>query len=376
MKITDVDYVLLTSPFWRSPRSYGTVQIFTEDGRVGMGEAYCGVNMPLACREAIGLLRAELIDQDARQLGSLVRHLELTVEYFDHGGMIFCLVGAIDWALHDLAAQRAGLPLHRLLNPDSSNSLQPYASTCSPIMPCDEAIEELHLRHAQGFRAAKIRIGCGRLTIDESIKRALTLLDRAPPGMRIGIDAGQQIFHTHGLWGLPQATALVNALEGSPCMFLEDPLLIHDMEGYQALREMEKVPIAGGEMFCEVEPFDRYFTAGAVHVGQPDACVVAGPRRMIEIGVLAKEHGIQLVTHGWAGPVAQMQNFHAALAMEACDMMERPVLNHPLLEDTIGELTTPQAGRVPAPETPGMGFTLTQEIIEKYPFSGVQMIIS
>jgi L-alanine-DL-glutamate epimerase-like enolase superfamily enzyme len=376
MTITNVDYVLLTSPWRNSTRSYGTVRIATEDGRVGLGEAYCGVNMPLACREAMGLMKTELIGKDAEEYEALVRHLERTVEYFDHGGMIFCLVGAVDWALHDLAAQRAELPLHRFLNPASSGALQPYASTGPGDMNVDQVAGELALRFDQGFRAAKIRVGCGQFTVEESIERALGILERGPPGMRVGVDAGQQIFHTSGLWDLATATRLVDALEGTGCMFLEDPLLIHDLEGYRALRDLNKVPIAGGEMFSEVEPFAQYFAAGAVQVGQPDACVVAGPRRMLEIGVLAKEYGVPLVTHGWAGPAAQMQNMHAALAMENCEMMERPVLNHPLLEETIGDHLILDDGWAIAPEKPGMGLELTQGTIDKYPFAGVQMMIS
>src|SRR5207302_1261319 len=144
----------------------------------------------------------------------------------------------------------------------------------------------------------------------------------------------------------------------------------------QALREMGKVPIAGGEMFNDVEPFRRYFEAGALDVGQPDACVVAGPQRCLQIGELAAKHGIPLIMHGWAGPVAQMQNIQAALAIEACDLVERTTYYHPLLEETIGDLLKLENGRMQAPSQPGMGVSLSPEILERYRFEGLSCIIA
>ena len=47
------------------------------------------------------------------------------------------------WALHDLAAQRENLPLHRYLNPASSPSVELYASTGIGLRNIRERVEHL-----------------------------------------------------------------------------------------------------------------------------------------------------------------------------------------------------------------------------------------
>jgi L-alanine-DL-glutamate epimerase-like enolase superfamily enzyme len=107
--------LLFTSEAAGGARSYGIVEIQTDDGRRGYGEPYAAVNMPSACHAAVAVLADEMVGRPADP-ATLARRLYALTEYFDHGGLVFCVVGAIEWALHDLAAQRAGQPLHRYLN--------------------------------------------------------------------------------------------------------------------------------------------------------------------------------------------------------------------------------------------------------------------
>ena len=161
-----------------------------------------------------------------------------------------------------------------------------------------------------------------------------------------------------------------------PIRFLEDTLQIQDLEGYVELRKMGKIPIAGGEMFHDVDSFRRYFEAGAFDVAQPDACVIPGPRRCLEVGRLAERHGVEIIMHGWAGPVAQMQNIHIGLACKTCDTVENAIHMRPLNEELIPGFIRPVEGRISAPTDPGMGVTFTDEVLEKYPFQNVSTIIA
>ena len=118
-RITDLELIPITNvyePGWGTgKRSYGITRLTTEDGRVGLGESYCAINMPLVCKEAMAVIREELVGEDAEQYEDVMYRIHMICEYFDHRGMIFSLLGSVDWALHDLAAQRAGVPLHKLI---------------------------------------------------------------------------------------------------------------------------------------------------------------------------------------------------------------------------------------------------------------------
>ena len=62
--------------------------------------------------------------------------------------------------------------------------------------------------------------------------------------------------------------------------------------------------------------------ARALDVAQPDASVLSGPQSCLRVGQHAAQQKVRVVMHSFAGPVAQLQNIHAALAIPACDLVE------------------------------------------------------
>jgi D-galactarolactone cycloisomerase len=251
-----------------------------------------------------------------------------------------------------------------------------YASAGSLDLAVPAALDDLAAYRDAGFGVSKVRVGCGRQDVGASLERATAIIAGCPHGLLPGVDAGQQTFHDQALWSRMDAQTLVEGLRGTGIRFLEDPLLISDLDGYRVLREMEAVPIAGGEMFHRVEPFRRYLAAGALDVAQPDACVVAGPGRMLAIDRLAQANQVEVILHSWAGPAATLQNLHSALAMEACDLMEYATRGRPLVEETIGALMQPANGRIPAPTVPGLGLSLGDTTRKVHAFRVVSTIIS
>jgi L-alanine-DL-glutamate epimerase-like enolase superfamily enzyme len=144
--------------------------------------------------------------------------------------------------------------------------------------------------------------------------------------------------------------------------------LISDLEGWVALKKLDQIPIAGGEMFAEAGQFRHYIDAGAFDVVQPDAAVLSGPNALLQVGEYAEHSHTPMIMHGWAGPVAQMQNIHGALASPSCDMVEYCTLFNPLLEETLAPLWKFENGRLQAPTLPGMGVKITTETEKQYPF--------
>lgn len=370
MKIVELECVLLTSPYYEKDflRSYGVVRIKTDDGRIGFGEPYAAVNMPTVCREAVRALRPLFMGQPVEPIESLMQNAHLTCEYFDHRGMIYCLLGAIDWALHDLAAQRAGVPLHRLLNSNSADSVALYASTGSLKWSVAQEVEHIEQRIAEGFRIAKVRVGCCGQTVDEAIRRAQQVAAGLGGRIALGIDSGQQIFYVGRCWSLREATKLAEAVGEFGAVFFEDPLLIHDFDGYCALKKLNKVSIAGGEMFAETTEFERYINGGAIDLAQPDASVVAGPKACLRIGECARKRGVRVGMHAWAGPVGQMQNIHAALAIGDCAFVEFCTYHYPMLREVLTPVWRFERGQILATKEPGLGVTISSDVERRFAF--------
>lgn len=377
MKITDVKMVLMTSTYRTTERlrSYAIAVVETEDGRIGVGEALPGVTLPTVCREMIEVLKPLFVGADARDYNKLVSHAQALAEYFDHRGMLSCVLGAVDWALHDLAAQRENLPLHKFLNPNSKSSVELYASTGVMSFSKPALLDEVETRIAEGYQTIKVRIGCGIEGADASIQRAQAVMDRVAGRAKLCVDSGQQIF-IRNRWSFDDAVRVAEALGDMGVFFFEDAYLIHDRQAYCKLRALKRVPIAGGEMFNDPADFERYITAGAFDIAQPDASVLPGPAAVLAVCKTAEAHGVPTIFHGWTGPVAQLQNIHVALACNSGDVVEYCPLHNPLLMDGLQPIWNFDRGRLAAPSVPGMGAAPIRDLAEKYPFQGISSFIA
>ncbi len=380
MIINSIDCILLTAPYAGIPgsgRSYSIIRLVTDTGLIGYGEPYAGVNMPLVVRQIVETLSPHLIGMELKPETNTLNHFRNTCEYFDHRGLVDCVWGAIDWAIHDLLAQADGQPLCRYLSEDSADSVSMYAS-CGPVStPVEQVIDHLHEQHAHGFRHAKIRAGCGQQTATDAAERSVAILKRLQGKMKIGVDAGQQIFWpADKRWSLDAATYLNQQLANYEPLFLEDPICIHDLQAYRSLTAQQATPIAGGEMFSQTDQFAHYLAQDAWHIAQPDAAVLVGPHACIDVDRLAMHHKVKTVMHGWAGPVAQMQNIHAALAMQSCDLVEFCTLEHPFLRDAMQPIWQFSDGRFHAPTQPGLGITIDVDLQNAYPFTDTSTLIA
>ena len=129
-------------------------------------------------------------------------------------------------------------------------------------------------------------------------------------------------------------------------------------------------------MFNDPADFERYCSAGAFDISQPDASVLPGPAASLAACRAADLHGLKTIFHGWAGPVAQLQNIHAALASSGGDTVEFCPLLHPLLSDGLRPVWNFAQGRLSAPESPGMGAASIEVLSEVYPFRGISNLVA
>ncbi len=82
-------------------------------------------------------------------------------------------IGALETAILDARARAAGLPLYRLLEGDPDATTSRVTDLSLPILPPDEAASRAEAAVQSGFRALKIKVGCGDLAEDEARVRAI-----------------------------------------------------------------------------------------------------------------------------------------------------------------------------------------------------------
>lgn len=296
-------------PGWRTV--YGQhvetclVKVTLADGQIGWGEATEPV-----CPEVIGQLITRLIAPLCRGIafGTVA---EFTAFAYDLNrgrghlsGYQLLAIAALDIAICDALAKRAGKPLAALFGHAPAETIPLYLSGIRRATVEDR---QAHLRDllADGLTAAKI-------FVDGDTAATLAEVD----ALRSGVP-GDWALMVDALWScdsVEQAAELTAGLGERGIRWLECPLVPEDLAGHVRLRAASPVPIALGETFFTAYQLHDWLDAGAFDIYQPDigrtgfAGGLAQAARVQDAGRIVTPH------MGTGSPVVQAAalHFHAA----------------------------------------------------------------
>jgi o-succinylbenzoate synthase len=195
-----------------------------DQGRAGWGEA-----APLESYDGVTIDAALAALEDCRKLlsGADGRdHADLIAECRQIA-VLPQAVAAVDLALWDLAAQRAGQPVWRLLGAAAA----PDVEVNHTLAAADRAraASEAAKARAAGFRCLKAKVGIG-----DDAGRLAAIRAAAGPAIGIRLDA-------NGAWSVPEAAAALRALEPVGIELCEEP--VHGLEEVAELAEITAVPL-------------------------------------------------------------------------------------------------------------------------------------
>lgn len=373
--IRSVRTVLLSSPyadaedpeikecFPNGPkRTIGMVELTLDTGTTGIGEGYLAVFAPLVFKSIVELLTPYLVGRDAFDIPRRVADMRSVCDYWSLQGAARHVISAVEIALWDAMGKTKGEPVHALLGKAEAQSLQIYGSGGC----CDrkeQFLRELDLLEGKGIGLYKIR------SVKTDLRRTAWVLEEAAArGIGVGVDMCQNLADP------PQSVADaagfiegVARLTSVPMVFVEEALGPDAPENFRALRERIDVPVYGGEIITTPKEMIDRLEAGTYDGVQPDASVIGGISAVMEVFAAARPAGVRVIVHAWGGPAAIMASYHAAFAGGG-DLVEWPMLYHPLTDDMIGGRARIVDGRLLRPDAPGIGVSLTPEIEARYPF--------
>ena len=144
---------------------------------------------------------------------------------------------AMDVALHDLAARRAGVSLVELLGGAAGEQRVPTDVTVSAGEP-DELAATTAKRTTEGFTVLKLKVGTDATT---DVARVRAVRDAAPDA-RIRVDANQG-------WTAEEAISVIRALEdaGLGIEFVEQPVDRYDVAGLARVTGAVDTPVMADE---------------------------------------------------------------------------------------------------------------------------------
>jgi L-alanine-DL-glutamate epimerase-like enolase superfamily enzyme len=323
------------------------VRLHADDGRVGWGEAFGHLVNP-GTQAVLGTLVGPwFIGKDPQEIAPLMREAQHAFHGFGRSGPVLYALSAIDIALWDLAAQRAGQPLFRLLG-GGSGKLDLYAS----LMRYGGDVEAVRRNVARvvgaGYRMVKLH--------ETTIPAFLAAREAAGDGVKIMLDVNCP-------WSVDEAREIARAIRPHGFHWLEEPVWPpEDFAGIAVVRE-EGVPIACGENVSTLHDFRRLFEARAADVVQPSVIKIGGVSAMLRVLALAEAYSTRIVPHCfyWGPGYLATAHVMASLAKPApvetafIRLERRP---HPLFE--------PENATLTLPETPGLGFALDPDVLKNY----------
>jgi L-alanine-DL-glutamate epimerase-like enolase superfamily enzyme len=260
------------------------------------------------------------------------------------------IAGAVDQALRDIAARRAGVPLWKLLG--GQPRVRVYASGIGP----DHVVETTLAKRAEGYRAFKVKVGFGTerdVANLEAVRKALG--DDAT----IMCDANQA-------WSPDVAAVRIAELKPYRPLWIEEPLPADCSHAdWSALAEASTVPLAAGENLRGQDAFDEAIAAGYLRFIQPDVGKWGGISGGIAVARHAATRNIAYCPHWLAGGVGLAASMHALAGSGSADGYAEVDANpNPLREDVFRFAVV--EGWVTLSDAPGLGFDPDLSALAQY----------
>jgi len=318
-------------------------EITTTDDQHGIGFSYSKRAGGPAQYAHAKQVADNLIGEDPSDIGRVYDKLLWAGASVGRSGVATQALAAIDVALYDLKAKRAGLPLAKLLGA-YRDSVRCYNTSGGFLhAPIEEVLARADASLASGIGGIKIKVGQPDTRVD--LDRVTRVREHLGPDVALMVDANQQ-------WDRVTALRFGRVLEEFGLVWIEEPLDAYDAEGHAHLAAVLDTPIATGEMLSSVAEHIALIEHRAADILQPDAPRIGGITSFLRLATLAHQAGLQLAPH-----FAMEIHLHLA----ACYPTEPWVEHFEWLNPLFNERLEIRDGRMWLSDRPGLGITLSDQ---------------
>jgi mannonate dehydratase len=379
MRIAGAD-VIVTCP----GRNFVTLEITTDDGLVGYGDATLNGRELAAASYLRDHVVPLLIDRDAYRIEDTWQYLYRGA-YWRRGPVTMAAIAAVDVALWDIKAQAAGMPLYQLLGGASRTGIMAYGHASGRDLP--EVLDSIRARREEGFRSIRVQSGVPGLD---------TIYGIGNPYDRTGLPSEETWDTSAYLRHLPtvfeavrnefgpelpllhdvhhrltpiQAAKLGKALEPYDLFWMEDCTPAENQEGLRLVRQHTTTPLAIGEVFNTVfdyqtlirEQLIDYVRSAVTHTGG-----ITAMRRLFDYAAL---YQVKSGIHGPTdiSPVGMAAGLHLDLAIHNFGIQEFAPHSAETYE-VFRRSYTFSGGYLHPGETPGIGVTIDKEAAAKFEY--------
>ncbi|MGM9589534.1 MAG: dipeptide epimerase [Faecousia sp.] len=290
MRITNVRLgrisVPLRTPFKTALRTVSSVEdviveIHTDDGRIGYGEA--PPTGPITGDTTLGIIGAIQDHISKAILGRDVDDFEdimVAVQKSVVGNT--SAKAAVDMALWDLYGQLYHLPVYKLLGGARKNIVTDI--TISVNDP-DTMIRDALIALGRGYDCLKMKVG---INPDLDVARLKAVRQAVGNDVSIRIDANQA-------WNPKQAVRILNAMQeqGLQIELVEQPVAAHDLEGMKYVTDRSFVPVLADESLYSPADAATILQMGAANLLNIKLMKCGGLYNALKICTMAEVYGVE-----------------------------------------------------------------------------------
>jgi L-alanine-DL-glutamate epimerase-like enolase superfamily enzyme len=265
------------------------VRVTCDDGLVGTGYTY---TIGTGGSSVVALLRdhlaPRLIGRDPAAIEAIWKDLFFATHATAVGAITSLALAAIDTALWDLKARRAGLPLWQLAG--GAQAQVPVYTTEGGWLhhPLQQLVDEAVAARAQGYLGCKVKVG--KPSIAEDAARLAAVRAAVGDAFEVMVDANQA-------FTVAEACRRAFAYRDLNLAWFEEPLPAEDLGGHVELAAKATMPIAVGESLYHPAHFREYLERGACSVVQVDCARIGGITPWLKVAHLAETFNVPVCPH-------------------------------------------------------------------------------
>lgn len=381
MKLSDLDIIVTAppAPGWGG-RYWILVKLTTDNGITGWGECYASSVGPEAMRAVISDVFARYFEgENPENIERLFRRTyssgftqrpDLTVMGAFSGLEIAC------WDILGKARER---PVWALLGGMMNERVRAY-TYLYPLHKHD--LDEFWTSPELAAEAALDCVDRGYTAVKFDPAGPYTMRGGHQPGMRdismsvafckaireaVG-DRADLLFGTHGQFNTAGAIRLGQALEPYLPLWFEEPIPPDNLLEFAEVARAVRIPIATGERLTTRAEFAALLRTGGASILQPALGRAGGIWEMRKLAVLAESFNAQMAPHLYAGPIEWAANIQLAVSIP--NLLIAETIETPFHDALIKGTIKVENGFVPAPQAPGLGIDVDEDLARAHPYTG------
>ena len=367
MKITDINHFIIHPGVGKN---LCFVKIDTDEGIHGWGECYTQADRDKQVVSHIDQLKRYLIGRNPMH----IKHfLQMSFDDFSgrRGAMdLYCAISGLEQAMWDISGKVCDVPTYMLLGGPCRDKIRVYANGWGGGNWDSKEISEKAKKVADmGFTAMKFDPipGPWRTFVDKKVEKQAVENVRAVrqavgPDIDILVEMHRRLAPMH-------AVKIAREIEEYSPFCFEEPVLAENVQALASAKKDINIPVVTGEELYTKFEFRDVFEKQAADIINPDVCNVGGILELKEIAAMAEPYYVVVSPHNYNSTTLGLSaTIQVSAAIPNFLITEYFVNFEKLGKDISTNPFEVEDGYIKLPSEPGLGMSLIEEKLEKYPY--------